>query len=311
MLLRQLRSFYFRHQPYDMERLLEYFAVFGGLEITLDIDAPIEAQIEHLILEHYGELYNAIAELTLGESDYRRLLRAIARGDRRIHSATKRARLGKERAEQALAFLRNANIIEIEYSREQPPERLHPKQRLKREIERHRISHKIRFTAPFFRFWYYFVTPFHSEIERGEFKNFFDYFAQHAQSFYGLLYEEVSNLLLQAHFADDPIIDSGSYWDRHVEIDLLAQTQSGKNIVGECKWTNHKINKSELTKLHDKCERAGIEYDVIVLFSKRGYSNELNSHRSGQLLLFTASDIEQLLVDITPGGCARGLIRLS
>jgi len=308
MLLQQLRSFYYLHQPYDMERLVEYFGVFGGIDVMVDIDAPIEEQIEKQILDHYGHFYNAIAELVLDEKVHYRLLRAFAKGDRRMHSAFKRARLSNEKGGSALAFLQNAGILEIEFSREQPPVKLHPKQKLKREVARHRISHKMRFSAPFLRFWFYFVTPHHENIQRGDYSAFFEYFAKHRQSFSGLVFEEISNLLLQHHFKEDAIIDTGSYWDRHVEIDLLARTRSGKNIVGECKWTNHKVNKSELGKLHDKCEKIGLESDIIVLFSKRGFSNELYSLQNDALLLFSADDIERLLQGVGDADRIRGVV---
>ena len=45
MLKKQFRSFYYSHMIHDMERLIEYFSVFGGLGWQIDIDAPLEELI--------------------------------------------------------------------------------------------------------------------------------------------------------------------------------------------------------------------------------------------------------------------------
>ncbi len=300
MLLKQFRSFYARHFPDDMEQLIDYFAIFGGLGWDIDIDTPLDELITLHILDNYGHLYNLIAERTLGDPVHHRLLSAIAVGDRRIHSAFKRARVSEQKGGQALDFLRHAGLVEVEYSREQPPRKEHPKQQLKKELRKHRISHKMHFTSPFLRFWFYFVAPFHKQIEAGNYEPVLERFAQRQQSFTGRAFEELSDLLLVTLHSEDPIIDSGSYWDRQVEIDILAQTQSGRIIVGECKWTNHKINKGELGKLQEKCFRIGLEPDQIAMFCKRGFSNELGRSSTADLLLYDANDFTKLLDDIRP-----------
>lgn len=76
----------------------------------------------------------------------------------------------------------------------------------------------------------------------------------------------------------------GSYWDRLVELDLLARVPGGY-IVGECKWTNTKVNRSELQKLQEKCALVGLEPQQIWLFAKRGFSKELQNLKSDTLKL--------------------------
>lgn len=310
MLLRQFRSFYVRHFPEDMEHLIEYFAIFGGLGWEIDIDRPLEELIITHILDNYGHLYNEISLKTLDDPSYHRLLSALAVGDRRIHSAFKRAHISEAKGKPALSFLRDAGILSLEYSREMPPVKTYPKQQLKREVRRHRISHKMHFTSPFFRFWFYFITPFHKEIEKGDYDAVLERFAQRRQSFTGRVFEELSDLLLIELYKEDPLKDTGSYWDRQVEIDILAQTTSGRNIVGECKWTNHKVNKKELGRLADKCEKIDLTPDMTVLFSKRGFSNELTHLRSETLALYSAEDFRLLLKDVSSNDLIKGLTRL-
>jgi AAA+ ATPase superfamily predicted ATPase len=279
-----------------MEQCIDAFAIFGGFGKELNLDTPLETLIVTHILDNYGELYNDIAFQIQDDNDIRKLLSAIAIGDRRIHSAFKRAHLSPSRGSDALNFLRENNIIEIERSREKPPEKLYPKQQLKREVARHRISHKLRFRLPYLRFWFYFIAPRHKEIEKGNFEGVLQAYEQHRQAFSGYLFEELSNLLL-IYTNKNHIINSGSYWDRNVEIDILALSDTEETIVGECKWRNHKINKKELHKLQEKCERLEIIPDLIILFSKRGFSNELLSIASEKLKLYSAEDFKMLLAD--------------
>jgi AAA+ ATPase superfamily predicted ATPase len=295
MLLKHFQQFFKENQPYDMERLVEFYSVFGGSHLNIDIDDTLENQIIAHILENYGERYNAIASLLLEEKSYAKLLRAIAKGDRREHSALNRAHLSQSRGQEDIEFLIDLGLLEKETSREAPIQKEYAKQKLPREIARHKISDKLIITIPYIRFWFYFVVPHHYEIIKGEYEPFLEHFSQQKNSFNGYTYEQLCHYLLHVNFKDDPIIEAKSYWDRNVEIDILAQTTHGKIIMAECKWTNHKMNKKELSKLREKFKLINLEPNIIALFSKRGFSNELDSMRSDTLLLFDASDLQQLL----------------
>ncbi|MEA3521911.1 MAG: DUF234 domain-containing protein [Campylobacterota bacterium] len=294
MLLEYFRSFYKKNYPNDMEQCIDSFAVFGGFEDALDLDEPLETLIEKHILNRYDELQRRISLELQDSMDCMHLLTAIAIGDRRIASAFKRAHLSPANGNKALDYLRQYHIIELEKSREKAPQKLYPKQHLKREVARHRISHKLRFKLPFLRFWFYFIAPQDKAIQEGNYESVLSEYRQHRQAFSGYIFEELSNLLLMQTYPSK-IINSGSYWDRTVEIDLLALSDSEDIIVGECKWRNHKINKKEFNKLRKKCKKLGLTPDLIVLFSKRGFSNELLYSANDKLKLYSAEDFKILL----------------
>ncbi len=295
MLLEQFRSFYFNNYHDDMESLIEHFAVFGGLEIEVDTSMSISQLIHIHILNDYEHISDKIKTITANDSVNIRLLRALAVGDRRIFSAFKRAGLNNGNGGAALNFLKKGGIIEIEESREINTKKIFPDLKLKRELSRHRISHKVLFNHPFIRFWFYFVVPHSKEIKEGNFNNFFDSFNQKQNQFTSLVFEELSELLLNYNLRDAGILNSGSYWDMNIEIDILTQTDDNQLYVGECKWTNHKINKKELHKLNEKCEKLGIKPDKIVFFSKRGYSKELEKIQGKELSLYSSDDFKALL----------------
>lgn len=294
-LLNQFRSFYFRNYPDDMEQLIDYFAVFGGLGWEVDTSIDISVLIQKHILENFDVLNEKIEQLTLGESNNKRLLRALAVGDRRIFKAFNRAGLNNANGGSALNYLQERGLIQIEYSREEPARSLNPNGKLKREIAKHRISHKVLFTQPFVRFWFYFIAPHIKEIKELNYENLFKDFQIKQSSYTSLVFEELSEVLLNYHLRDSQILSSGSYWDAKIEIDILTVTDDEKIYVAECKWTNHIVNKSELRKLEEKCEKLEIKPTQIALFSKRGFSKELMHIQGKELALYSSEDFEALL----------------
>jgi hypothetical protein len=278
-----------------MELQIEYFSVFGGLGWEIDTSKPIELLIKELILEKFNILNEKIEELTLGDKNNKRLLRALAVGDRKIFSAFNRAGLNNANGGSALNFLQEKGLIQIEFSREEPARSLSPHGKLKREVARHRISHKVLFVHPFVRFWFYFIAPFNREIEEKYFDNVLNNFQIKQHGYTSLVFEELSEILLNYHLRDSQIISSGSYWDAKVEIDILTITSDEKIYVAECKWTNHRVNKKELHKLMQKCESLEIKPTQIVLFSKRGFSKELESMQGKKLALYSSKEFEALV----------------
>lgn len=294
-LLEQFRSFYFRNYPDDMETQITYFSIFGGLGWDIDTTHSVRDLVTSLILENYELLNQKMDELTMSDPLNKRLLRALAVGDRRIFSAFKRAGLNNGNGGNALNFLEDVGLIQMEYSRERHPREQNPNAKLKRKDARHRISHKVLFTHPFVRFWFYFIAPHKKEIQAKEYSFLLDSIDKKLNSYTSLVFEELSEILLNYNLRDAQIISSGSYWDANIEIDILTITKKNKIYVSECKWTNHKVNKNELRKLNDKCLKLNIIPTQIILFSKRGFSKELLQMRGPSLALYSCEDFMALV----------------
>ena len=294
-LLEQFRSFYVRNYPNDMEVQIEYFAIFGGVGWEIDTSKELTVLIEELVLENFELINKQISELTLENKEYSRLLYALAVGDRKIFSAFNKAGLNNANGGSALNYLQEKGLIQIEFSREEPARSLNPTGKLKRDMARHRISHKVLFTYPFIRFWFYFIVPHIKDIMGGEYENFFKDFNNRQNSYTSLVFEELSEILLNYNLRDSQILSSGSYWDANIEIDILTITDDEKVYVAECKWTNHKVNKKELHKLREKCERLDIQPSQIIFFSKRGFSKELLNNQSKELALYSSNNFEALV----------------
>ena len=251
--------------------------------IPFDYGAPLEKVID-TILDRFEELHTKISH----KNDV--LLSTLATGDRKIESAIKKSFTKEQEGYNALQHFIDRNYIIKEYSREQLPQKK-AKQKLKKELRRYRIQHKVRFTLPFYRFWFRYIHPSMTMIEQGHKEQIKSFILHDLDNFVSFTFEELSNELLKERFPN--FLHAGSYWDRKVEIDLLLEIADGRIVVGECKWKNSRICKKTLTSLQKKSHIAGFEPTYYALFSKSSFSNELLKNRSKEILLFDLEDFKE------------------
>lgn len=275
---------------------MELFSVFGGVEESLELDFfdDVESIIRFNFVEKYRVLNEMISPSYLIEEPYRFFLVAIARGDGRLSNVFKKARVGEGLGLRLVDELLELGIIELEDSRE-PALKKYPNQKLEKSLRSYKIEPKIRFKHPFHRFWFGFVEPYHKELIRGDAQRFFENFEQHFSRLHSFTFEQLSQELLNTHY-NNQLIMNGNYWDIHSEFDIWAEHKNGTKILGECKYTNRRVCKSELSKLKQKAQTSGLKVDMYTLFSKNGFSNELKNSADKDLLLFELEDFRELLV---------------
>ena len=290
--------YFYRHFPHlEIEQLIEHYAVFGGLEkhVTLSFSDTLHQSIRSNILNRYHFLKTKILPPASHESESRRMLRAVAVSDGKTINVFRRARLARTEGITTYQSLRQIGMLHKEISRETPPITL-PGHKKRKEERGYTVQAKIKFTHPFYRFWYTFVEPHAKEIERGEFDQFYESLETSFDRYVSFTFEDLSNALIKQTFASkDPVSEKGTYWNRHNEFDLLARTETNRIIIGECKWKGHKVCKSLVSKLKSKCEKSGLSPDYFALFSKSGFSKELKNSNDPTLLCFDLSDFERLI----------------
>jgi len=274
----QFSSFCKKNNPKNMEIAVEYFTIFGGLDVTLNMDEPLDKLIQKHILKEYKFLRNDVAQLTNGDEKYHKLLSASALGDRRTNSSFKRASFSFDDGMDLVEELRDKGFIKLE-----------------RCTEDVYVSDKILFSTPFLRFWFAFISPIFKSIRDKDYKEFFEIWNNRKAEFSDLVFSQLSHEFIKNTFTQDKIYNIGRYWDDDREIDLVAKTKSGQKIVGTCKYTDKKLKKSELTKLKENCEKAGIKPDIYVVFAKKGFSSELKAMKSETILLFTCRNFKVLI----------------
>ena len=276
---------------------MEYFSILGGIgkDVELDYFEDIFSMVESNFVKDFSKFQSLISPSYLLETPYRELLVAVARGDGKLYSVLRKAKLSESAGERIVQELVSLNILKVETSREAPL-RAHPKHKLPKDQRAYRIQDKLRFVQPFMRFWFGFVTYYRKDLALGKGNDFLENFEKHYERLRSLVYEQLCNALLVEHYAKkSPIISSGSYWNVYSEFDILAFTKEKKLILGECKYKDRMVCKNELTKLKQKAAESNIKVDVYVLFSKSGFSKELLQMSNEKLLLFDLDDLKVLL----------------
>ena len=251
--------------------------------------------VESNFVKNFSKFQTLVSPSYLLETPYRELLVAVARGDGKLYSALRKARLSESVGERVIHELVSLNILKIETSRETPL-RTHPKHKLPKDQRTYRIQDKLRFVQPFMRFWFGFVSYYRKDLALGKGDAFLENFEKHYERLRSLVYEQLCDALLVEYYAKkSPITSSGSYWDIYSEFDILAFTRDKKLILGECKYKDRTVCKNELTKLKQKAAESNIKVDVYALFSKSGFSKELLQVKDDNLLLFDLQDLKVLL----------------
>ncbi|MEA2019520.1 MAG: DUF234 domain-containing protein [Campylobacterota bacterium] len=270
-----------------MENMIEYFAVFGGVKMYVDTTLPLKELIEVKILEKYKYLRNDVSELTNNNNKYHQILTALALGDRRTNSAFRKTDIKFDEGIDAVDKLCDTGMLNLEKS-------LQYYTNLPKNND---ISEKLLFTTPFARFWFSFISPIFKGIRDGNYEEFEKEYEKKSSEFSTLIFEQLSHEVLKESFAKsgDKIKEIGRYWDDEVQLDILGKTQSGKIIVGSTKYINSKVKKTELTRVKQICAKLGIETDIFVLFSKKGFTSELKSLKGENLKLFTPRNFNQLI----------------
>lgn len=242
-------------------------------------------------MKRFNTFNGLISPTYIKKAPFKNFLIALSRSDGKLYSIFKRARLSDHVGKAIVSQLLELDIIFIEESREAPL-KSYPKQKLKKALRGYKIQPKIHFTQPFYNFWFGFIEPFRFDLLNGQSDRFFEYFDNHAIRMTSLAFEQLSNDLVEMEF---DTLSSGHYWDKESEFDILCLTKDEKMILGECKYKNKKICKSELSKLEYKANQSKIKADIFVLVSKNGFSNELKKAKQSNVKLYDLNDFKKFL----------------
>jgi len=290
-LLQQFRSFCYQNKATDFEQAVEYFSVFGGMGWSVDFSKTIEELIEKKILSNYRYIHGDLTKITHSKPTYHAILTAIATGDRREYSAFKKVNIGREQGEEVIDFLIKDGFLMFDKSVEKPVN------------EKDGISDKLLFISPFMRFWFAVVSPTYKSIKEGDYKEVKERWSHMKAGFSTLIYDQLVLEMLKQGFKDafegDPIVGIGGYWDKNIEIDVLIKRKSGALIAGVSKYSKSKANKSELTKLKEKCTQAELSVESFIIFSKNKFSSELKKEKGEKLQLFSFRNLNGLLADLS------------
>jgi len=214
----------------------------------------------------------------------------LARSDRKKFSVNKI--LPRSMTNRVYAKLFSKDFLVLEKSQEKP--RVKNKRQILKKSERaYKIEDKIHFNSHFSRFWFRFIEPNLSLLKEGRSEEILELIRREFDEYASLGFELLSGELMAKKLGFNGILLS-SFWSKNIELDMLFSI-NGKIIVGEAKYKERKICKNVLNLVLHKCERLGIKPDIIALFSKSGFSNELLGLKDERLRLYEIKDYEELL----------------
>ena len=290
-LLQHFRSFAYQNNIRDIDKALEYFAVFGGTGWDVDTSKSLEVLIEEKVLRNYEPLHKSMTRYTHNNPVYHNLLSIIALGTEHEYDAFKKAKIGKDRGEDAIDYLEKKSLLKFDLSVEKPLKESDGK------------SDRLLFDLPFMRFWFALISPQYKSISKGDFSEFQQKWYTIRDNFYILLSNQlVLDLVKQtvtAKTADDPIVTIGSYYDKHVEIKILAKRKSGKMLAGECKYSREPAKINMIHSLKQKCQKAELNISDYLLFSKNGFTSEVEQMKDKELMLLSHDHLSSLLDNLS------------
>ena len=188
----------------------------------------------------------------------------------RLHRLSTHTMMANATVSSYLANLMELGIVEREF-----PVTAKPKERAKGSRGLYQLNDN------FFRFWYSFVFPYRSELERGDVEGVYErHIKPVLHDFAGKPFEGLCREWMWRESAAGRLPFRaravGRWWDRQDEIDVMAvDNASDAAIVGECKFRNAPVDRSVLNLLRDRAARTGIGQRTYLLFSLGGFDQSL------------------------------------
>jgi len=290
-LLQHFRSFAYQNNITDFDVALEYFTVFGGTGWDIDTSKSVDELIKEKILSNYEDLHKGVINFTHGNGLYHMMLTIIALGVEYEDDVFKKAGVGRDKGEEAVDYLELKSLLKFDTSVEDP------------RNERYKQSDKLLYEFPFMRFWFATISPYYQSISSEDFSEFETKWNALRGNFSISLSNRLALELVKERFApkfeSDPIVSMGSYYDKKIEISILAKRKSGKILAGECKYSKTEAKMHMITSLKEKCEKVGLDADEYVLFSKNGFMPEVKELTDENLMLLTNEDFSSLLENLS------------
>ncbi len=282
--LRLLRAF-------DAVDRVRAYGIVGGVPaylLQLDGRLSLLDNVERRMLSTGTFLYDEPRFLLLQElSDpnrYFSLLEAIAAGRTRQNEIAQAAGIAVTSVPFYLATLRELGLV----TRDVPATEELP-HKSKRGLYR-LLDH-------YFRFWFRFVYPNRSLLERGEVAQVRRRVGQQLDLFMGAPFEEICREHVWAHYREGALGFTprkvGSWWNDRDQIDVLALGDDDL-LLGECKWSTRPVGTNVLDDLRRKAQAivargrwARVHY---ALFSRSGFTPALQARAADENVLLIGLD---------------------
>lgn len=269
-------------QGKEYRRAVEEYAFTGGVPQYMRFVKPQLTVLENIIqltMDAGAPFFNETSYLLSDEfhdpASYNTYLLTIAEGNRkadRISSAV------QEPSSTVIPYLRR--LISAGLLERRVPVTENPEDRSRNGI--YRIS------DPFIALWFRFVYPYREQIQQsmpdraiGELN------AHFIDAHVSFVFEDICRTELRDYLYNKGCMAAyGSYWEKNLEIDVVALDKAHKTIyAGECKYRSAPVGPEVLSSLRTKCLKAK-EFEgykvIYCLFSVSGYTEQVELMARGE-----------------------------
>lgn len=150
----------------------------------------------------------------------------------------------------------------------------------------------------FLHFWYKFIYPNLSEADWLSPTDFYASYIEpglyeYLKMTYVRVCREFLDLMNQYKKLPFEYTTIGSLYGKEGFIPLIAKSEEGEILVGNCKWSREPMNEQEFEELISTMEQMGQEADYYFLFSREGFTRQLSVMAEG-LTNVTLVDLDSL-----------------
>ena len=265
--------------------LVEFFTLTGGVPRYLDLASgypSFKAALAALVLHPDGILHNEARQLLQEEiqtpNQCWSILHAIGSGANRISEIAGRTGQPANKLTRYLDLLKDLHLVR----RETPVLEKNPA-KSKKGI--YVVS------DPFCRLWFGAIYPYMSFFEFSEAELAYSRIEPLIAKLVAERYEEVCRQWIRERAVDFNAASVGRQWSSAYEIDVAAvNSEFELTVVGECKWSDHKLGIAVLRDLEQKVaiQNLPVAADCrYILFNKAGFTSELEelANRNNNFIL--------------------------
>ena len=249
-------------------------AILGGIPEYLDEwreNQSVAENLSTILLNKNSRFFMSpqhFLKLELREpAVYNTILYALARGNRKLNDLHLTTGFSRAKISVYLKHLIQLDLVE----------KLVP---LKEEGRENVKKGLYRIKDNFFCFWYQFIFPNLSDLMLGKadevYQNkIYPFFEQYVQEYFADVCTEYLKLMNLHNRLPDVFLWWDRWYGKNGTIDVLAQTETEKNLIGKCIWEAREADTKDYEDLITLAEQAGTTLDYCYLFARGGFTQQL------------------------------------
>ena len=262
------------YQNFSTLDLALAYGITGGIPLymsKLDDKKPMEDNIKDNFFDTSAYLFeepgNLIKQECREPMHYNAIIKSIATGATKMGEISVVSGLNDTSAtSNYMSKLMSLGIVQKEYP--------YKSKNTKKTI--------YKLSDTMFQFWYRFVPANFALIEQGAKDRVFQRIKAQIPAYMGFVFEEICKQYLwkknlRGNLPID-FTDLGRWWGNdpikkiQTERDILADNEENEAIFAECKWRNEKVGEAELKDLQHQSTLFHYKRNVLILFSKSGFT---------------------------------------